>query len=386
LIGYQYFFGVAMLSMNTTADRKTFAFFAEYKTFSFDALGGLESIARRLARGLIRKGVPASFVFFGAPHNARRTTYCGIEICEFQRFSDSLRWIKQSCKYQMTFYLRPNYRPFFLLFARHNASTLRQYYYSTVWNKNKGARFLRRLEAMAMPSNTIFYSASERLQEEMQRATVRTELLLPPVPDDFFQECKSTADGLPKVAFLGRIDPRKGADFAHRVFKQLADIGFQVIIYGYPWKQNAASVHLHEALKAQTQVRFVGAAHTSYTHQTDLLLKNIYSTTDILFLPYSDLSSTVDSPLVVLEGMAHGCAIVARKNPHLQSLYGSGAWMLDPSAEPNDAVAMIQRLSLVLDEEKRRVRERVRVLDYSAASSIKEMADTNPDLMLSSDD
>jgi glycosyltransferase involved in cell wall biosynthesis len=165
---------------------------------------------------------------------------------------------------------------------------------------------------------------------------------------------------------MGRLDPNKGAGVTIQLFKRLAKrySDIQTHIFGYAWHWDLASQRLHEALLKQREITYTPANQSIYNHQTDFRLRQILSNTDILFLPYIRLSSTIDTPLVLLEGMAHLCAVVTRPLGDLPYVYGRQKYMFTDLNSFANIESSILKLRYNLENEQRRIHRQNEKLKY----------------------
>ena len=92
-----------------------------------------------------------------------------------------------------------------------------------------------------------------------------------------------------------------------------------------------------------------------------LRLPHILRDTDILLLPYQKLSSTIDTPVLLLEGMASLCAILTRPLGDIPEIYGASRLLL---SEPAAAAPIILESRDFLEEERQRIRRRNQELGF----------------------
>ena len=185
----------------------------------------------------------------------------------------------------------------------------------------------------------------------------RARLLLPPVPESYFcrPQDKPSADKL-RISFAGRVDPGKGAGRVIEVFERLAareDI--ELRLCGFCLSQQPETVALHERLLANPNIRYEPAEHKAWTPEVDDGLCRLLRETDILLLPYVKLSSTVDTPLLLLEGMANLCAIVTPPLGDLHATYGESEFNLPGSWSVERVVELIDGARPRLAAERQRL-------------------------------
>lgn len=140
-----------------------------------------------------------------------------------------------------------------------------------------------------------------------------------------------------RVLCLGRLDRNKGADIALAAVRQLAGIGIeiQLDVVGSAWF--SATPGLPKAVWADefvSELAAGGAVHTPHVPRAQVT--TLLRAHDVVCV----LSRWDDPfPLVVLEAMASGCAVVASPRGGIPEAAG-GAAVLVPSDDP-DSVATI---------------------------------------------
>jgi glycosyltransferase involved in cell wall biosynthesis len=140
-----------------------------------------------------------------------------------------------------------------------------------------------------------------------------------------------------EVLCLGRLDINKGADVALTAVRKLAGTGveIQLDVVGSPWFSATPGLPKDPwADKFVSELSAAGAAHTPHVPRDQVT--TLLRAHDVVCV----LSRWDDPfPLVVLEAMASGCAVVASSRGGIPEAAGSAA-VLVPSDDP-DAVATI---------------------------------------------
>ena len=92
--------------------------------------------------------------------------------------------------------------------------------------------------------------------------------------------------------------------------------------------------------------------------------------TDILVLPYKGgLQSTIDMPMLLLEGMASLCAVITRPYGDIPSIYGESDFLLTGNGNLAEVADLFNGISLKLDKERRRLFEQNRRLNFEATNT-----------------
>ena len=347
-----------------------FAIWGLYGSFDYHRIGGTDSIVRRLGFELIQRGSQVDFVHFGAPEYRIDTTSEGVRLCYYPTFRAGLDALSGNYEHILTFYVPPKLRLAYAHFRRREARRSHLHLLYTGWPEFWPKRELLFLEARLAPYNGCLFCVSPRQYRYVSRWNPRTRPLLPPVPENYFLNISNK----PKhhrlrVAYIGRVDPGKGTPEAIAWFKHLAKTGrFETCIYGYPWRHKPETMQLHKQLLVQDTIRYEPAKFEGYSSAVDKKVRQILRETDVLFLPYAKLSSTIDTPLLLLEGMAHLCAVVTRPLGSLAEVYGTDRWMLNDLTDHRRLTALLLDLGNNLVEERARLAKRNKELEYNASA------------------
>ena len=344
------------------------AFWGLYWSFDYHHIGGMDSLARRLGGELVRRGQEVDFVHFGAPQEEKEEdTPEGIRLRYYRTFEDGLQALAGHYDNVLTIYIPPRQRLPYARFRQREAQRTRFHISYAGWPESRLKRELLFLEARLVPYNGYLFCVSPRQQRYVSKWSDRTMLLLPPVPESYFlrPEEKPKHDRL-RVVYVGRIDPGKGTPAAIALFKHLGSrTGFETRIYGYPWRHEPETMQLHEHLLAQDGIPYEPTEFEGYSPAAERRVRQILQETDVLYLPYDKLSSTIDTPLLLLEGMAHLCAVVTRPLGNMAEIYGTDQWMLDDLTDHSSLECLLRRLGERLTDERERLVMRNQELQFS---------------------
>lgn len=344
------------------------AFFGPFSSLDYFKIGGVESFCRRLAAGLLGEGHQADFVNYGAPATEKRAGRGGIGLFYFREFKAALQFLSRGYDHIVTLYLAPRDRWRYAYFRRVNQSriTFHQVYFS--WPdsliKRKGAF----LEARLQPFNGRLFCVSPRQYRYVSRWSDRGVLLLPPVWESYFlePEAKPKHDKL-RLIYIGRTEPGKGIEEVIYLYNQLKDqTHMELEIHGFHHQRSPAGVKFHEWLSHNDGLRYFYSPFESYSPETDDNIRRILQGSDILILPYRKLSSTIDAPVLLLEGMAALCAVMTKPLGDIPSLYGPSPLLIKGPEEMAPMVKRLQNSPELLIIERRRIFQRNAELDFAA--------------------
>jgi glycosyltransferase involved in cell wall biosynthesis len=106
----------------------------------------------------------------------------------------------------------------------------------------------------------------------------------------------------------------------------------------------------------------------AYSEDIDDRMRQILHQTDILVLPYRTLSSSIDTPLLLLEGMASLCAIVTRDQNHIREVYGDSLFLLKQNLANWKWQLQNQNMELILKKERDRLWRQNQLLSFRSSS------------------
>lgn len=352
------------------------AFFGLYGSFGHYNIGGTDSIVRRISYELVEKGHKVDFVTYGAPKRNFLQGENNVPVYDFESINDAFDAMAGVYDHVITIYLLPRQRLSYLLFRRHEGNRTYFHYIFQAWPESPLKRRLMFAESRLYPYNGFLFCVSPRLNNYVSKFSKRSVLLFPPVPEDYFltQEKKPENKRL-SVTYMGRLDPGKGIAFAIELFRYMAEKSpeIQTRIYGYPWKYNPETKRIHDELLAQDTIYYEATEYEKYSPTVDEKVQNVLRETDILFLPYDKLSSTIDTPLLLLEGMAHLCIVVTRPLGDMPEIYGTNDSMGPTLSDHNACLNLIKNASLELGRERSRLETRCRELKFSVSEVVETL-------------
>jgi glycosyltransferase involved in cell wall biosynthesis len=338
-------------------------------------IGGQQSYLRRLATTLTNGGHDVDFFVLLEPgQQSQRAAQDGIAPAHrFRRFSDLVRSLSttpydyvQLTRFPLRYY--PALAQF-LGWLRYHTSVG---YLYVVYPPRAIMRLLRLL--LFKTSFDLVFAISPRLHKSLISTGIRSVLLLPPVPESFFATRRLDVPSLsPKrVCYLGRIAADKGIPELIVALEQLRRHypEVEIVIRGYYYPRSRQSVELHHDLEKRNLGDYQGRPYgsdTYYSHDKESQILTLLQATDLMLLPYRRLDGvTLDVPLLLVEAMAAGCAVVTTPIADLPEIVGDPALVAPVPAFAERITALIESKELV--EKQVAMRERARVLGVDEAS------------------
>jgi len=332
------------------------AFFGWVNACDPSRLGGTEALVRRLALGLSHRGHTVSVVMYGTKNNQIRDDFFGEPMtCRyFRSFSDALReLVSLKCTTVIKTYIHKRHCLQYLAFRRRQQERMR---FLTILMSGPDRMLKERLGMMlkAKYCNTVL-AVSPTLATALQECGTHAVWLPPPVPDEYFASPRDGRKARVVVSFLGRIDPNKGLHEVSSVFEALSRTDrFDLRIKGYYIPDNPESVQLHERLQRLAGVEYSAEAQDScYDPRREQEVLRYLLQTDVLVLPYRNLTGTLGLPLIVLEGLAARCLVISRDVGDISRIVARNDLLMH---RPHDLREKLERLSSVEAVEAERAR------------------------------
>ncbi len=351
------------------------AFFGLQSAFDYHHIGGSESLTRRLAKQLTQDNdvEAVDYVLFHAPCTDDRVVLPKVHVRYFSTYSDAAKALLEGYDHVVSLHLSRAERIAYAAFRARYGHRLMFHAFRTTWPRSLAKRLLMFADLQLVPLNGCAFAISPRLYALMKRWARRPFLMLPVVPDDWFLTAANKPIHSPlRVTFIGRIDPGKGArevaELCHRL-KYNTSVACRV--YGYHFGyQSEEEKKIYRRLKELPAGMFIESNYTSCSPQLDNMIQEVLSETDILLLPYRDVSSTTDMPLLFMEGMASLCALILPPSAaDLPLVYGPSKFYIRGEDWVESMLEIISSAGTMLDEERRRSEARNAQLNFGVAAS-----------------
>ena len=215
---------------------------------------------------------------------------------------------------------------------------------------------------------------SPRIYQHVSKWSKRAVLLLPSVEEKYFLKPseKNISDKL-RITYLGRVDPGKGTMSAVEIVRRLASQkNIESRICGFSWPRLPDTVSLEKKLLVDSNIRYESVKPDKWTDVVDDNLRTLLHETDILLLPYHKLSSTIDTPLLLLEGMASLCAIITKPLGDIPGIYGKSKFLISSESFIDDTTTLLKNLSFDdLAKERKRVYDKNKKINFATGAVVE---------------
>ncbi|MFZ5908147.1 MAG: glycosyltransferase family 4 protein [Nitrospirota bacterium] len=343
------------------------AFLGIKNSFDYFQIGGVESFVRRITKQLIHHNIEVDYIFYEANQEKAICPYQGLNLRYFKLFENALEVLDSSYDNVVEIYLLLKHRAKYASFRKNTAAKTSFHFIYFGWPDSLIKRKLYFSEARLFPYNGKLFCISKRQYEYVSKWSKNVVYILPPVPEDYFLEPneKPRNDKL-KVTFLGRIDPGKGINDVIEIFRELKNNDqFECSIYGIHIPEDTNSLEIHKWLKNQHDIRYIEVERKAYSPDVEEMVRSILKNTDILILPYQKLSSTIDTPLTLLEAMASLCCVITKPFGNIPDVYGKNEISANDNNFVRRTLNILNKLSQEdIIKERERIYEQNRRLNY----------------------
>lgn len=297
------------------------------------------------------------------------THFPGFRSMYFRTLSEALEVLIEY-DHVVTIYLPPRDLLTYMHFrARYGRETQFHMLYES-WPESTIKRELMFLLDRFAHSNGQSFAISPRLVHRVKQWDHQAVLLWPPVPGSYFVPLSQKAfSEKTRVTFLGRIDIGKGVLETIDIFNALADHSdVKLAFYGMYWKSDPKAVQLHHQLSEQKRFFYMPINATTYSDQIENMVHCVLRDTDIFLQPYRKLSSTIDTPLLILEAMASLCAVITKPYGDIPHIYGTSPCLIDGPELCESAIKLILSAKEWLPDERERIERQNKALKFDTAS------------------
>jgi glycosyltransferase involved in cell wall biosynthesis len=352
------------------------AFFGQRKFFDYFMIGGFQSFIRRIALGLCHSGHQVDYLLYDAPVAESITVLPDLTLYYFKSFNEAFqKLVTGSYDHVFRVWLSRRDRLKYLFLQKAAPRHTTWHHLFLAWPESLIKRSLAVGEGWAGSRYGRLICVSPRQYRALSPFSRRACHILPPVPEDYFLSppAKKTADPI-KVTFLGNLTKDKYIEEIIVLFHNLQKHPqVHCSIYGTHDPLNPHSVEVHKRLQTQNDIHYVNIDMTSYSLETDTLVKTVLTDTDIFLQPYRTLHNTLDMPLLLLEAMAALCPVVTTPLGSVPEIYGPSKFIIQSDQFLTAAENLLKNVtSEEILLERGRIYERTQELNFGTTSIMEK--------------
>ena len=348
------------------------AFFGINKSFDYYQIGGTDSFVRRISTELVQNGDEVDYVLYGSKRDEEIPVIPGLRMYYFRSWGDALNAIRgKGYDHVVEIYMPPWDRIAFMRFRQKHNDSIKFHIVYFGWPEQWLKRYLSFAEACSSTLNGRVFVISPRQYHYVRKWCKKPVLIWPPVPEEYFTTpfLKDNPERL-RITWIGRLDLGKGIKEIIDIFRRLKDNPkVELKLCGHYWERDAQGKALHKWLVNQDEIPYIKSAYSGRAPEMEKTICELLKQTDILVLPYWKLSSTIDTPLLMLEAMAALSAVLCKPLGDIPKIYGNPFFMPDGQEFVDRSVEIICRLTR---EEIRNERDRIfrqnRRLNFGASA------------------
>jgi glycosyltransferase involved in cell wall biosynthesis len=345
------------------------AFFGPSNSFDYYQIGGTNSYIRRLSKELqLKHDCCIDYIIYGSEqkdifHMPRFYSRY------FTTFNNAINALMEY-DHVVTVYLPVHDVIKYGIFCQQQKKHLIFHMMYWVWPESFFKRNLMIFINAKIPINGVSFTVSPRLFVNMSRKRLNCQLLMPPVPINFFLTPQEKSNSKKtRVTFIGRIDIGKGVLEILKMFKTLKyNPNIQLKFYGTFWEQDIRALEIHESLSNQNSFEYIPVNFNGYSDEVDKMVCDALRDTDIFLQPYRKLSSTIDMPVLILEAMASLCAVITTPLGDIPTIYPKSALIMDNCDIMEKSIQLIQKEKDWLSQEREKIFTQNEMLKYDTSN------------------
>jgi glycosyltransferase involved in cell wall biosynthesis len=292
-----------------------FIFVGSEKQLYLGKIGGIENIIVELASGLVQGGHQVQF-FIQSSESLTQSVFCSSYA--IKEVVGSKREIRQ-----LMLHSKPDYFLLLESLFQNPLFFIRFYFKSKIedfllvkmiftYPAIKGNRFLEKIKYRFFIDSAIVFS--KRLASDLQNNwNGKVFTMFPPISPKYSHLKNRSYGEKIRIGYVGRLSLDKGTHIIKEIMDKLDDEKYEFFIFGYYSEEQNPKFHLknkniHLEIKEQS-------AH-------NISIKAPLEKIDILVLPYQSLDSkTVDTPILILEGLSAGCIVVTSNLESIREIH-----------------------------------------------------------------
>jgi len=285
---------------------------------NLNRIGGIESTIRELLFFLIERNNEIKVLLIDS--NLRKETKIESDLGEIPvlvtNIGEARKHLLQNfdvINFIQTPFGNPLFALFFLFYKLFRKTITTKFFF-TYPSLNKST-FLQKVKLKLLIDHTFVFS--KRLEKEAKKIVKNVTFLYPPVSKHYINPIEKKHSSKKSIFFAGRLSEDKGLDIVIKVFKDLPRENYYLGLIGYFANKIDSKKYLDEL----NDLKLNHIEIVSHINQNQSTLPlNEY---DLLLLPYQDIGPTLDTPLLILEGLSSKCKVITSNIEPLNTIDGN---------------------------------------------------------------
>ncbi len=294
-----------------------FAFVGSRANLDLERIGGIESTMRELVFFLLRKKHIVHLLIIDNQNKEQKII--STEFGEIRIIIANIKGIRKEMitgfnviNFLQSPFNNPIYALYFALQKTFGKFITTKFFFTYPTLKN--STVLQNLKLKILIDETFVFS--KRLERLAKQIVKNVTMIYPPVSDNF-KNINNIENEKPKILFIGRLSKDKGLEVVKDIYSKLSRDKYSLTIMGY--FANAKDKITYEHELQNLNLDYLKIVEHDAQNKTPFVLSDY----DILLLPYQDLGPTLDTPLLILEGLSSGCKVVTSNLPPLNDITGN---------------------------------------------------------------
>ena len=297
-----------------------FLFVGTNANLNLERIGGIESTMREFLSFLKKENHDVEVLIIAQKSEKEKfiSTDFGDITVKSKSIAEARKYLFKDfdvINFLQTPFTNPFFALKFLLYKSFNKVTTTKFFftYPTLYKYT----FFQKLKLKLLIDTTFVFS--KRLENIAKKIVKNVVFIYPPVAEQYIvlEKERNEENNQKRILFVGRLSKDKGLDIVIDVFKTLPKEKFYLSIIGY-FSNEKDEKKYKEKLQNLKIDELKIVAHQRDKNQ--ILPLNKY---DILLLPYQELGPTLDTPLLILEGLSSNCKIITSNIEPLNYIKGN---------------------------------------------------------------
>jgi len=362
--------------MSICTDLKKIRIFGVYGSFGYRQIGGTDSFFRRFCSELAKRGLRVEFILYDSPTINIEEPEPFFTVRSVACFNDALDYLAKEDGPVLVNAVCGKDRLRFIKFRHDTKRSICWVMVYSLLSELWWPRFKHFIEARLYAYNGGSLCMSERLMHYVSHFDKNARALIPPVDKLFFRSPEEKMiDGEIHVTYIGRLEEGKGAGEALQILKGLSiDSRFKMKAVVYAFDGDVDADAYDYDFRTINGLDYSRRDHSGWEPMNDQILANVLAQTDVLLLPYRRISSSIDTPLLLLEGMASLCCCICPPLGDIPKITGLNPYLIASENFTQNALVLLHKLDHAdIKLEQKRLFKRCKELAFGTESATDQL-------------